>query len=256
MNLSSRFGVTVALCGVLLALPAAASSTRGPSNEQRAAQANAQLAIEYLRKGDLATAKEKAERALSQDSRSTASQTAAALVYDRLGEPRKARDHYEQALRYSDGSPDAQNNLAAFLCRTGDRKLGEQHFREAAANPLYRTPEAALTNAARCARADGRPADAEPYLRQALTVRPDFPEALYELADLYLQLGNPLQSRAFLQRYLAAARPSASAAWLGYRVERALGDTEQAEAYARSLKTEFATSEQTRELLELEKARP
>ena len=256
MTQCTRIRTLAAVLAALLSLPVVAQTPRPPTNEQVAAQANAQLAIEYLRKGDLATAKDKAERALSQDSRTLASQTAAALVYDRLGDTRRAREHYEQALRYSDGQPDAQNNLAAFLCRTGERKRGEQNFLEAAANPLYRTPEVALTNAARCARADGRAADAEPYLRRALAARPDFPEALYELADLYLELGNPLQSRAFLQRYLAGSRLTAPAAWLGYRVERALGDAEQAAVYARSLKGEFTTSEQTRELLEAEKGRP
>jgi len=180
MTQCTRIRTLAAVLAALLSLPVVAQTPRPPTNEQVAAQANAQLAIEYLRKGDLATAKDKAERALSQDSRTLASQTAAALVYDRLGDTRRAREHYEQALRYSDGQPDAQNNLAAFLCRTGERKRGEQNFLEAAANPLYRTPEVALTNAARCARADGRAADAEPYLRRALAARPDFPEALYD----------------------------------------------------------------------------
>ena len=43
---------------------------------------------------------------------------------------------------------------------------------------MYRTPAAAYTNAGRCARADGRPADAESYFRKALAYQPDQPDAV------------------------------------------------------------------------------
>jgi type IV pilus assembly protein PilF len=228
------------------------SSKPDAESKVKAAEINAQLGMTYLRQGKLEAARDKIEKALEQDPRTAETQMAAGFLYDRLGEDHKAQSHYDQAVRLSDGNPEVLNNAGAFYCRKGDKKRGEKLFLEAAANALYRTPAAAYTNAGRCARADGRPADAETYFRKALAFQPDQPDALLQMADLNHDGGKDFQARAFLQRYMAVGPASAQALWLGYRIERKLGDASQSQEYARRLRTEFATSAETRELLEAE----
>ncbi len=177
---------------------------------------------------------------------------AAGFLYDRIGDDRKAQTHYDQAVKLADGNPDVLNNAAVFYCRKGDKKRGEKLFLEAANNAMYRTPAAAYTNAGKCARSDSRPADAESYFRKALAFQPDQPDALLQMADLNHDGGNDFQARAFLQRYMAIGPVNPQALWLGYRIERKLGDSTQSQEYARRLRTEFATSAETRELLEAE----
>jgi len=226
--------------------------TKSRKSTEEAAPVNAQLAITYLQQGNLPAAQEKVEKALKQDPKSAQVQMAAGFVYDRLGEDQSAEKHYALAAKYDPKNPDVLNNYAVFLCRKGDRKKGEQYFVQAAASPLYRTPEAAYANAGLCAREDGRPKDADAYFRRALEYRPNLPSALLQLAELSYEDANYLQSRAFLQRYFAAAAATAPTLWLGYRVESALGDAQQALNYANRLKREFPTSVETRELLRLE----
>jgi type IV pilus assembly protein PilF len=246
----------------LIAMALLATATAAPADEpkmdrkqrEEAAVVNAQLGMEYMRQGDLVSARDKVEKALGQAPNQASVQMAAAFLYDRLGENEKAEAAFEHALKLGKGDPDVLNNFGAFLCRKGDKKRGESYFLEAARSPLYRTPAVAYANAGRCARADGRPQDAERYFRQALALKADQPDALYQLADLHHELGNELQARGFLQRYNAVAPASAASLWLGYRIERALGDTAQAADYAARLKKNFATSPEVGELLQAERA--
>ena len=81
-------------------------------------------------------------------------------------------------------SPEAQNALGAFFCRNKQQAKGEEMFLKAAANPLYRTPFVAYTNAGVCARSAGNLEQAERYLRQALTSQVDYPETYAQLAGV------------------------------------------------------------------------
>ncbi len=246
-------------CGLLTAsagLHAADGENLTRKQREEAALANTQLGLAYMREGDLATAQAKIERALAQDPDTASTQMAAGFLYDRLGEDAKAERAFERAMKLGKGDPVVMNNYAAFLCRKGDKKQGEAYFLQAAKNPLYRTPEIAYANAGRCARADGRPKDAEKYFRDALNLKADQLDALFQMADLCHELGNDLQARAFLERYAAAAPVSAASLWLAYRIERSLGDYQQARLSADRLKRDFATSPEVGLLLDEERARP
>ena len=248
----SRGGVAT-LAFALLAASSLAAAQQQAADPEKAAAVNAELAITYMKQNNLRAAREKADRALKQDPRSADVQMAAGFVYDRLGEDRKAAGHFEQAVKLGGkDNPDVLNNAAVFQCRKGDKKRGVELFLQAAASPLYRTPEVAYTNAGFCARADGRAADAERYFRQALALRPNLADPLYQLADLQFEAGNYLQARAFVQRYHEAAAATAASLWLGYRIERALGDSAAAESYARRLRMEFPTSVEAGQLFNLE----
>jgi type IV pilus assembly protein PilF len=250
-----RVVLAVALAVSSLGTVAVASDSE-MSHKQReeAAQANTQLALAYMREGDLATARDKLEKALEQNPDTPQTQMAAGFLYDRLGEDKKADAAFQRALKLSRNDPMVLNNYAAFLCRKGDKKEGEAYFLQAAANPLYRTPEVAYSNAGRCARADGRPQDAEKYFRKALTYKEDQLDALFQMADLEHELGNDLQARAFLERYAATAPVSAASLWLAYRIERGLGDDQQARRAADRLKKDFPMSPEMSLLQEAERA--
>jgi len=245
------------VAGLLATIPPAlADRAEERAKREQAAQVNAQLALTYMKQGNLAAARDKIEKALEQDPRTAETQMAAGFVYDQLGQEKKAAEHFEQAVKYDRDNADVLNNAAVFLCRKGDRKKGEEYFLRAAASPLYRTPEVAYSNAGRCARADGRPQDAEAYFRQSLAVRPNQAETLLELAEVTAETGNYLSARAFLQRRAAFAPATAESLWLGYRVEAALGDRTAAADLAQRLRTEFATSPQTGLLEEAERSGP
>jgi type IV pilus assembly protein PilF len=244
----------VALAAVLLLCAPLAGAQEKQSDREKAAAINAELAITYMKQDNLRAAREKADKALEQNSRSPEVQMAAGFVYDRLGEDKKAGAHFEQAVKLGGkDNPDVLNNAAVFQCRKGNKKRGEELFLQAAASPLYRMPEVAFANAGHCARADGRPKDAERYFRQALARNPKMPDPLLSLADIQHEAGNDMQARAFVQRYHEAAPATAQSVWLGYRIERGAGDAAAAEEYARRLRMEFPTSTEAAELFEQER---
>jgi len=249
-----RLAIAVTLGMLVVGLDARAEDVELTRKQRaEAAEVNTQLAMEYMREGDLATAQAKLEKALDQNPDTANTQMAAGFLYDRLGENKKAAAAFERAMKLSRGDPVVLNNYAAFLCRKGDKKLGESYFLQAAKNPLYRTPEVAYANAGRCARADGRPKEAEKYFRDALNYKADQLDALFEMADLYHEMGNELQARAFLERYSSAAPTSAASLWLAYRIERALGDYAQAKKNADRIRRDFPTSTEMGLLLDAER---
>lgn len=225
----------------------------GEPNVERAAEINLEIGIDYLRKNNLAQAKQKIDKSIEQNPRNSKAQITAGMLYDRLGQDDKAESHFAKGLALDPKNPEVQNNYGAYLCQKGKYERGEKLMLEAAGNPLYRTPEVAYLNAANCARNGGNMKAAEANLRKALAVRPKFSEALYQMADLQYKQTDYLSARGFLERYLEVGRTSAATLWLGVRIEQGLGNAAAAKNYAERLKLEYPRAAQTKELIESER---
>ncbi len=240
------------LAGVLTAC-VTSTPKLGNKDSESAAAYNLQLGIDYFRQGNLIQAKEKLDRSLEQNPKNAQAYVAAGLLYDRLGESRKADQYLSKAADLEPKSADTLNSYAVFLCRKGDHAKGEQMALQAAINPLYKTPEAAYLNAGNCAADAGRMTKAEEHFRRALSIRPNFAAALLQMAELEFKAGNYLPSRGFLERFQQSSKPTAASLWLLVRVETALGNSGLAADYARRMKQEFPTADETKALLEFEK---
>jgi type IV pilus assembly protein PilF len=210
----------------------------------QAAGVNVQLAIEYMKLGQLGNSRDFIERALKQDPGSANVQLTAGLVYERLNDMPKAEKAYAAAARIGARDPNIQNNYAGFLCRTGKAAAGEKLFGEVARDPVYQTPEVALVNAGVCVRNIGDALDAQRYFTRALAIRPNMPEAMLQLGDLALDSGDAATALDLVQRYLSVNSPTPEVLWLGFRADRKLGDATAAAGYARRVQTEFPNSEQ------------
>jgi type IV pilus assembly protein PilF len=214
----------------------------------QAAIANTQLAIEYMKLGQLANARDCIERALTQNASNPDVQATAGLVYERLNEMGKAERAYESAVRLSKNDPRIANSYAGFLCRTGKTAAGEKMFNEVARSPLYQTPAIALVNAGVCVRGSGNLVEADRYFARALAIRPNMPEALLQQGNVAFDRGDAEQARDIVQRYLAVNPPTPEILWLGFRAQRKLGDPVAAAVYARRVQTEFPDSEQAQNM--------
>ena len=227
------------------ALPACVHSGLAPGKTgAQAAKVNVQLAIEYMKLGKLAAARETIERAMKQDADSADVQLTAGLVYERLNEAARAERAYTAAARLGKADPNIQNNYAGYLCRNGKTSAGEKLFNEVARNPAYQTPEVALVNAGVCVESAGDALDAQRYFTKALAIRPNTPEAILQLGNLAMDSGDAGEALGYAQRYLAANPPTAEVLWLGFRAQRKLGDSSAAAVFARRVQTEFPNSEQ------------
>lgn len=245
---------TICLWVLSIAVAGCASTSRySPAEPERASDINVNLAVDYLRRGNLAQAKEKLDRALNQDSRNADAHSIAGVLYNRLGDKDKADSHYRRSISLDPENAEFKNNYAAFLCQNGRYKRGERLAMEATENRLYRTPEAAYLNAGTCARGRGDLEAAEKHFRQAIERSPRFEAALFQLADLEHEQKNYLSARAFLQRYMEVGRTTPASLWLGVRIERGLGNAAVARHYAQRLRSEYPNADQTKELVDSER---
>jgi len=242
------------LAGLLVLLAAGCVTTnedgaiiaKNKPDYAEAARINAQLGVDYLRNGHEDLALEKLNKALEQDPSLAEAHSAIAVLYSRRGENEVAEKEYRKALSLSPRDPSIKNNFGAFLCANGKYSEAERYFVDAAADRSYGAPESALTNAGICARRDNDLPGAEKYLREALKIKPDFPDALGQMAWVSLQNKDYLRARAFMQRYESVGKASPETLWVAGRTEAALGNQAAAQAYQRRLETEFPTAAETR----------
>src|SRR5450432_3426454 len=251
-NLNSRavhlLPLGMAMFAVLLGGCASSNAKHAAVKTEDAAVYNTQLGINYMHQGELSVAKDKLDRAVKQDPNYAPAHSARAMLYDRLGNSEVADDEFRTALRLSPHDPDMINNYAVYLCQNGRTDEGVKKFLEAAGNALYRTPEAAYTNAGVCLRAAKRDEEARALFIKALQARPSYGEAAYQLANLEFQQNELKQARGLIDAFLGNFPETADLLLLGVRVARAQGDPSASQKYARKLQLDFPGSDQARAL--------
>ena len=250
---AARFALVLVTALALGACVTSSSKPKVQIDRKEVARSNMELGITYLRQNELQTAQSKLEKAIAADDSLAPAHAALGVVFERLGDMPAAEKNYRRAVSLEPDNPDTINALAAFLCLQKREPVEALRlFDKALAVPLskaYSNRAMLNTNAGLCAKRIDMER-AEGYLRAALAADPAYPDALLQLADVTFSRGNHLQARAFLERYLAGARATPEALWLGVRIEKALGERAAADRYAARLTSEFPASEQTRELLE------
>lgn len=237
--------VLVFTVGLLLAACQSGGTREGSSKEDdrlKLAEINAQLALAYMQDGDNELALRKLESALESNPKSVNARNAMALLYNNLGEYKEAEEHYRKALEIDARNITALNNYGRFLCQQKRFEEGQARLKEAIDNPLNPVPENAMANAGTCAMQAGDVVRAEDFFRAALQRSPRLSPALLSMAQLSLDQQNPLQARAYYQRYVELSPQSPRTLWLGMRIEHALGNQDGLASYALQLKNRFPDS--------------
>ena len=255
MNARPDTGRYPGLALLLLLLAACVTPPQHGGKERDAAAYNVQLGVAYLHQGDIALAKDKLDRALAEDPNNPAVHSARAMLFERMGNPAKADDEFRTALRLAPHDPEVVNNYAVYLCQNGRTDEGVKRFLEAAHNALYRTPQAAYTNAGVCLRAARRDDEARTDFNAAIQLRPNYAEAIFQLAALDFDHGQLAAARARIDTYIGTYDATPDLLLLGVRVTRAQGDAVAAQRYARRLQLDYPGSDQARALAALDKKR-
>lgn len=238
---------------LLVALVGCSTTTEREGVDKReAAEANADLGLRYMLQGNNELALSKLKRALEYDSRYAPAHHYLAELYNRLDRPEDADEHYRDAVYYHKGDDSSSlfNNYGAFLCGQGRVEEGEKQFLRVLDNPVYQRPDLVYENLGLCL--EGKPDldSAEEYLRKALELNPRLPKALLAMSRISFSRENHLSARAYLQRYLAVARPTPESLWLGIRIERVLGDKDALASYGLLLKGRYPDAPETKLYLE------
>lgn len=243
----------LALALLILALglnACGAAPTKGKAGDKArsAAEVHVALGQRYMQQGKLEIALEKLQKALKFDASYVDAHTVIAVLYERINDPRKAAEHYKRAVELAPRNGATNNNYGAFLCRTGKLEEAQQRFAAAVADPFYKTPDIAYTNAGTCLVQADKPDRAEQDFRKALETNPNNGEALFHLAGILFKKNDFLRARAFLQRFDALGVANPDALLLGHGIETSLGNTREANEYARRLRSEFPDSPQLQKL--------
>lgn len=226
------------------------SAGSAPDSEiQQRARAFTDLAAAYFERAQYKIALEELRKAIIADPRFGPAYNVYGMIYMELAEDKLAEDNFRRALELDRRDSVAHNNYGWFLCTRGRYDEGLAQFTAAIQNPLYTTPEQAMTNAGVCAEMKGDLGLAEANLTRALKLQPDNAKALIKLAGLNFRQGKYNETQRLLTRLNQIVPPTAESLWLNLRLERKRGDRAQEAAYGLQLRKRFPDSEETRRLL-------
>lgn len=215
------------------------------AGENPRARIHTELAAQYFLRGQHAVALQGLDEALKADANYAPAHNMLGLVYGDLREDAKAEASFKRAIALQRNYSEAHNNYGWFLCQRGRYDASLAQFETALTNPLYASPERALTNAGLCSLQKGDLTMAEDYLQRALRRMPNQPAALQALADVHARQGRLVSARNLLKQAAAVSELNAQGLWLGVRVERQLGDRTSEAGYASQLQRRFPDSEET-----------
>lgn len=240
-----------------LMLSACNTSSNSPSSQNirpshvtnEVAAANLNLGIAYLKEGKYEEALTKLKKAREADPAHPSIYNVLGLLYQQIKDYDKAEKHFQKALSFDDRNSSTLNNYGNFLCQQDRIEKALETFTKAANNPLYQTPELAVTNAGLCLYNSNRKQEAKIKLQEALKINPNIPQALIKMCEFSVDDFNYLSARAYLQRFQQVSRHSARSLWLGIQIERELGDKDAVSSYALLLKNSFPDSDETAALL-------
>jgi len=204
---------------------------------------HADLAAGYYERGRMDVALEELNEAATLDPSNPRIYNYYGLVYTMLGENPKAEQSFQRALALAPEDSDIRHNWGWYLCSNGRPRESIAEFEIALRNPLYKTPEIALTNAGRCSSAFGDDAGAESFYRRALSRSPTNAPALYGLALLAYRTGKLDEARGWMRRLTQQLPgPAPEALFLGMCIERKAGDRAAETVYISQLRNRYPDS--------------
>ncbi len=213
------------------------------------AQVHTELAANYFLRAQHAVALQELAEAIKSDSGYAPAYNMLGLVHGELREDQRAEEDFRRAIALSPQFSEAHNNFGSFLCQRKRMKEAREHYETALANPLYASPEKALSNAGACSLEQGDLAAAEMYFLRAIRRAPNHASAQLGMAEVHFRQGRWLAARAVLRQLTEQAEVSPQALWLGVRVERRLGDREAEANYGAQLRRRYPESMQTQWLI-------
>jgi type IV pilus assembly protein PilF len=216
------------------------------ASPQVRAQLHTDLGAGYYERGQMDVALEELNLAIKADPSYAPAYNIFGLVYATLGDDRKAEQSFAQALQLAPNDSDIHHNWGWYLCTHKRERESLAEFELAVRNPLYRTPEAALVNAGRCAQAVGDMGTADSYYRRALAAQPGNSLASFGLAQIAYKNRRYDEARAWMKGVMLTTNPPPEALRLGMCVERKLGDRQAELSYISQLRNRYPDAPETK----------
>jgi len=206
------------------------------------AQLHADIAAGFYERGQMQVALQELDEAIKLDPKNAKVYNVYGLVYAVLGEDANAERNFQQAIALAPSDSEIRQNWGWYLCTHGKPRESIPEFEMAIRNPLYKSPDVALTNAGKCSIEFGDNRAGEEYLRRAMTINPGNVSASYNLALLLYRESRVEEARTLMRRVMATPNPAPDALYLGMCIERKAGDRVTEASYVQQLKTRYPDS--------------
>jgi type IV pilus assembly protein PilF len=241
--------------GLSLLVIACAGPNKKLSEEQTKLQAELKVreAMRYLKQGNPEQALNNVLVALQRDPELPSAYNTAGLIYEKYSQPELAEKYFTRALTLDPHYLAAQNNYGKFLCNQQRFMEAEKQFLGVAKVQDGQIAGAAYVNAGLCVLKIPDIDRAAQYFRAARDANPRMPQIYYQLARIYYQKERYPQAHRNLQTYLKFGAHTPKSLLLGVQIERALGNTDMENNYARLLQEKFPDSEEVRRMLLLKR---
>ena len=166
----------------------------------------------YLRTKNYAGMSEVFRQMMEDDPASPEAHAMLAMAYDKLYREDDAVREFQAALAADANYPGIHTGLGVIYWRNDQLPQAEHEFRE----ELSQHPEDPVANCTlgRILRRQNKPAEAVPYLQAALTANPGYRDALVELGQARLSLGDNDGAIAVLRRAVALNAKDAEAHYI------------------------------------------
>ena len=246
MIMRAKLLVVTAIISILCGCVSSTTNVRRFEQSDDAAEQNFQLGAQYFSNGSYELALDRLQRAIEYDSKMASAHSMLASTHAQLGNTRLATESFKRAVRLAPNDHNVRNAFAVFLCGQRNYDEAKKQFDRAIRFRKNDNPEVMMSNAGVCMAKKPDLALAEQYLRQAIERRPNYGEALIQLAALKHRNDDSLTARAFLQRYLAINAATAVVLDLAIQIETKLGDDRAATNYMNQLLRDFPDSPEAR----------
>ena len=233
-----KLGITLLLSGVFICAHA---------KDNKRLDSHVALAAAYLLEGNPAVAKEEIQKALDIDSSNAMANNIMGFVQVYYNDNKEARRYFEKAIDLDEENPDIRHNYGWFLCRSNEVDKGIAELIKASVNPIYKTPEKSLIEAANCALKKNDLSSADKYFTKAIMSNPRSMELYLSLAKYHLDYTKKydLARANFYKLYEQLKNPAPEILWLGIRIEHKLNNQYDEQVLSEKLTKSFPDSSES-----------
>ena len=233
-------------------------TTLGKKDPEKAIQVRTQLAAEYIKSGDLDSAKRALDQALQIDSRDSAANMMMGILLQQEGSKvsmDKADAYFKRAISADSKNARARNNYGTYLYQVGRYNEAIEQLNVAGTTLGYDQRYQALENVGRIYLKLGDMTNAEKSFKQALQVNRDSVISMLELAEIfYLKQQAAAATQLYEQfvRTVGQKNQGARALWIGIRLARANSDKMEMQVLVNQLRALFPESPEYQRYLQLQ----
>ena len=233
-------------------------TTMVKKDPEKAVKVRTQLAAEYIKSGDLDSAKRTLDQALEMNSRDSAANMMMGILLQQEGSKvsmDKADAYFKRAISADPKNAQARNNYGTYLYQIERYNDAIEQLNIAGTTLGYDQRYKALENVGRIYLKLGDMSNAEKSFKQALQVNRDSYISMLELSEIfYLKQQTAAATQLYEQfvRGVGQKNQGARALWIGIRNARANSDTMGMQALVNQLRALFPESPEYQRYLQLQ----